>query len=200
MVSFTSQATTIEPSVGFAVGDFYQSFRDVEGPTFSSSSSSVTGTQSGLDLGLKVYDEKVLNLPLFVGLDFTYSALSLDSLTFGQDKLYSDITASRLQLGGILGLNPETAWLPRIWFGIMVIDIYTLTADSHTDDYSGFGYKFGISFGQTYRFNIEYRSSEYKVRNEADLPVRYEVNDIELTEGPLETTELVFSLSMPLEL
>lgn len=199
----TLAAGYFEPYIGAMGGNFSEKVLDINGTyngrVINKASSDITGSISGVNIGLRVY-EKFWD-QFFVGGDFSITAasgsLELDVLT-----KIGDYTFTIISPGIIVGWDIPTWLLPRIWGGIYPYDQMSLgTSDSsESDKYIGHSYKVGISFDFWIIVGIEFSHHTYSRLNGKKLPYRDTFSGIAMTQEKVYIDQYMLTLSYPFSL
>ncbi|MBT3236952.1 MAG: hypothetical protein HN353_13435 [Bdellovibrionales bacterium] len=204
-LSVRADQFNLEPSLGLVAGDFEQQFTNMSGTrngTTYSGNTLVLGDVTGIDFGLKGYlnelDIDYMKF-VFIGFDFAVSSLSFVPLDFFGPS--SEYDAGRASIGGLIGLDWGSKWIPRVWVVYIPMDSLVITdSGGNENNYLGSGYKIGISFGSKLKVNFEYTSRSYSERDKSSLPKTYTTDGVTLTEEKLESSGLILSLSYPLNI
>lgn len=205
LISFAAKAssdrpTYFEPYVGFLGTSFYEGITSisgtVNGQAVNYTNTSVTGSNTGLIFGLKLYNKFFDQIIVGADLGFGVSSgeLMLGMLTsMGK---YNYVTTSPSLM---LGWDMPTILLPRIYASYSPIDSMSLSTSSSSasDSYSGSSYKFGLSFDWWVQLGFEYGKHVYKSLNGNKLPYTATYSNVTMTQEKVEIEDIIIYLSYP---
>lgn len=193
-----------EPYAGASLGLFDQNITNVSGTTSSGgvingATFQVAGNFSGAAIGLRVYEKYLDQFILGGDGGFAFSSGRLDLNVFNSLGEYQITTFTP---GIIVGWDIPTWLLPRIWAGFYPINSLSLTlkGNSKGDSFSGYSYKFGLSFDWWIQLGFEFSQHVYSAINGEKLPYRGTFNGITMTLEKIEYSEVIVSISYPFSL